>query len=189
MRKLMTTMGLGVALTLGAAGAVAAQSPRPNTNRPDSVQRQRGDRAERGDRGARRRGGPEAMLLKGITLTDAQKTRLETLRREQAPQMKQAREQFGAVMKEAREARQRGDTATARAKMAEVRTQMDRQREQRIASLRSVLTADQQKQLDANVAALKERGPRDGARGQRGMRDGRRHRGDQPRADRNGTGR
>jgi len=189
MRKFTTTMGLGLALTLGAAGAVAAQSSRPDTNRPDSVQRQRGDRAERGDRGARRRGGPEAMLLKGITLTDAQKTRLEALRREQEPQMKQTREQFAAVMKEAREARQRGDTATARAKMEQVRTQMDRQREQHVAALRSVLTADQQKQFDANVAAWKERGPRDGARGERGMQEGRRNRGGQPRADRSGNGR
>ena len=71
--------------------------------------------------------------------------------------MKQTREQFGAVMKEARDARQRGDTVTARAKMEQVRTQMDTQREQQVASLRTILNADQQKQFDANVAAMKER--------------------------------
>ena len=71
--------------------------------------------------------------------------------------MKKTREQFGAVMKEAREARERGDTTTARAKMEQVRSQMDQQRERQIASLRTILTVEQQKQLDANVAAWKDR--------------------------------
>jgi Spy/CpxP family protein refolding chaperone len=115
-------------------------------------------------------------LLKGITLTDAQKTRLEALRKEQEPAMKKNRDQFAAVMKEAREARQRGDTTAAHAKMEQVRKEMDRQREQGIASLRTVLTAEQQKQLDANIAAWKERGEKGGHR----------NHGDRPRA---GTGR
>ena len=92
--------------------------------------------------------------------------------------MKQTREQFGAVMKEARDARQRGDTVTARAKMEEVRKQMDVQRERQIASLRTILNADQQKQLDANIAAWKERA----AHGRRGN-------GDQHKGDKSGTGR
>ena len=78
--------------------------------------------------------------------------------------MKKSRDQFVAVMKEARAARQRGDTTTARAKMEQVRTQMERQREQHIATLRTVLTAEQQKQLDANIAAMKERGDQGGHR-------------------------
>jgi Spy/CpxP family protein refolding chaperone len=149
----ISKMGLGLALVVGAASAAAAQSTQPDT-RPNATQPGRGGRD--GERGMRR-GGPERALLKGITLTEDQKTRLEALRKEQEPQMKQTREQFGAVMKEAREARQRGDTVTARAKMAEVRKQMDAQRERQIASLRTILNADQQKQLDANVAAWKER--------------------------------
>lgn len=188
MRKIMTRMGLGLALVVGATGAVAAQSTRPDTNRPDATRPERGDRA---DRGTRRQGGPGGALLKGITLTDAQKAQLETLRREQEPQMKQHREQFGAVMKEAREARQRGDTATARAKMQQVRTEMERQRERQVASLRSILTADQQRQFDANVTAWKERGTRGerGARGVGGMEKGRRDRGGQPRTDSTPRGR
>jgi hypothetical protein len=51
---------------------------------------------------------------------------------------------------------------------------MDVQREHQIASLRTILNADQQKQLDANIAAWKERaaqgrrdhdGPRKGSAG------------------------
>ena len=78
--------------------------------------------------------------------------------------MKKTREQFGAVMKEAREARERGDTATARAKMEQVRGQMERQRDQQIATLRTILNTDQQKQLDANIAAMKERREQGGHR-------------------------
>ena len=113
-------------------------------------------------------------MLKGITLTDAQKTRLKAVRKEQEPEMKKTREQFGAVMKEAREARQRGDTTTARAKMEQVRSQMDQQREHQIASLRTILTAEQQKQLDANIASMKERGPKGGHRNHDGQPGGRR---------------
>jgi Spy/CpxP family protein refolding chaperone len=173
-------MGLGLALTVGAAGVAAAQATRPENPRPNAERRAR---AEQGERGARRRGGPDRALLKNITLTDAQKARLETLRKERQPEMQKSREQLGAVMKEAREARQKGDTVTARAKMEQVRAQMTQQREQHIASLRGILTADQQKQFDANVAEWKERG-------ERGMKAGRQgRRGGQPRTSGAGTGR
>lgn len=160
MRKTLTRMGLGLALVVGAAGAAAAQST-PNA-RPDTTHRDH--RQWDGQRGGRR-GGPDGMLLKGINLTDAQKNRLQAIRKEQEPEMKKTREQFGAVMKEAREARERGDTATARAKMDQVRTQMERRRDQQVATLRTILTAEQQKQLDANIAAMKERGAQGGHRG------------------------
>lgn len=160
MRNTLTRMGLGLALVVGAAGAVAAQSAQRPNARPDTTER--GDhRRWDGERGDRRRGGPGGggMLLKGITLTDAQKTRIKSLREAQKSDMQKNREQFGAVMKDARAARERGDTATARAKMEQVRGQMERQREHEIATLRTILTAEQQKQLDANIAAMKERGP------------------------------
>jgi Spy/CpxP family protein refolding chaperone len=111
-------------------------------------------------------------LLKGINLTDAQKSRLEAIRKEHRSAMKNDREHFDAVRKEIRDARERGDTATARAKMAEVRTQMERQREQQIATLRTILTPEQQKQLDANGAAMKERAAQGGHRNHGGQRSG-----------------
>ena len=169
MRKTMTRMGLGLALIVGMATVAAAQNARADA-RPDSARR---DGRWGGERGMRR-GGPDGggALLKGITLTDAQKTRLEALRKEQKPEMKKSREQFGAVMKEARDARQRGDTVTARAKMDQVRAQMDAQRTRQIASLRTILTAEQQKQLDANVAAMKQRGEQRWEKGGRRGHDG-----------------
>ena len=167
MRKTLTRMGLGLALVVGAAGAAAAQSAQRPNARPDTTER--GHRGWDGERGGRRRGGPDGMLLKGITLTDAQKTRLKALREEHKSEMQKSREQFGAVMQEARAARERGDTATARAKMEQVRSQMDRQRERQIATLRTILTAEQQKQLDANIASWKERAA-DGAHRKHGDR-------------------
>lgn len=164
MRKTLTRMGLGLALVVGAAGAAAAQST-PNA-RPDTTQRDH--RQWDGERGGRR-GGPDGMLLKGINLTDAQKDRLKAIRKEQEPEMKKTREQFSAVMKEARDARERGDTATARAKMEQVRAQMERRRDQQIATLRTLLNADQQKQLDANIAAMKERAAQGGHRNHGGQ--------------------
>lgn len=169
MRNTMTRVGLGMALLVGVGTAAVAQSTRPDA-RPDSAHH-RGDRG--GERGMRRGGpGGAGALLKGITLTDAQKTRLDALRKEQEPEMKKSRDQFGAVMKEARDARQRGDTVTARAKMEQVRTQMTAQRDRQIASLRTILTAEQQKQLDANVAAMKQRGEKGDHRGRDGQRKG-----------------
>jgi protein CpxP len=168
MRKTLTRMGLGLALVVGAAGAAAAQAAQRPNARPDTTERDH--RRWDGERGGRR-GGPEGMLLKGITLTDAQKTRLKALREEHKSEMQKTREQFRGVMQEARAARERGDSATARAKMEQVHSQMDRQRDQQIATLRTVLTADQQKQLDANIAAMKQRGPQGGQR---------HHDGDQP---------
>jgi periplasmic protein CpxP/Spy len=164
MRKTLTRMGLGLALVVGAAGVAAAQST-PNA-RPDTTQRDH--RRWDGERGGRR-GGPDGMLLKGINLTDAQKDRLKAIRKEQEPEMKKTREQFSAMMKEARDARERGDTATARAKMDQVRTRMEHRRDQQIATLRTVLTADQQKQLDANIAAMKERAAQGGHRNHGGQ--------------------
>jgi periplasmic protein CpxP/Spy len=160
MRKTLTRMGLGLALVVGAAGVAAAQSAQPNA-RPDTTNHEhRGWNGQRGDH----RGGMGGALLKGINLTDAQKARLKAIRKDHESAGTKNREQFDAVRKEIRDARERGDTATARAKMAEVRTQMERQREQQIATLRTILTPEQQKQLDANIATMKEHAAQGGHR-------------------------
>ena len=146
MRKSLVSMGLGLALSFGAVGAAVAQS----SPAPDAGQHQR---AERGP--GRRGGGFDGALLKGITLNADQKARVEALRKDERSRMQADRQQFGKVMADARQARERGDTVTARAKMQEMRSHMEQLREQRIASLRAILTGDQQKQFDANLADFK----------------------------------
>src|SRR5215813_7508296 len=106
MRKSLVSMGLGLALSLGAVGVASAQS----SPAPDAGQHQHAQR------GPGRRGGFENALFKGITLTPAQKSRVDALRKDERSGMKADREKFGKVMADARQARERGDTATARAK-------------------------------------------------------------------------
>jgi Spy/CpxP family protein refolding chaperone len=100
----------------------------------------------------------DSVLLKGITLTDSQKTKLAELRQTEHAKMQaaggaqQGRGDFQAI----RDAREKGDTATANRLMAEQRTKMEARRDEQFAAIRGILTADQQKQFDANVAELKQ---------------------------------
>jgi Spy/CpxP family protein refolding chaperone len=110
------------------------------------------------------------MLFKGITLTADQKARLKELRKNSVST--ESREQFRKAMTEAREARQRGDTATARAKMQAVRTEMEKNREREFAAIRGILTPEQQRQFDANVAEMKQHAAQRGARKGEGGREG-----------------
>ena len=156
MRKTTMAMALGLALSFGAFGAASAQSAQQPTR-------------EHAERGGRR--GPG--LLKGITLTPDQKTKLQALRKDEKSDA--SREQFRKAMADVRAARQRGDTAAAKAQMQTMRTQMEQSREREFASMRSILTPDQQKQFDANVADWKQhmaqrgehRGGKQGHAGQR----------------------
>jgi Spy/CpxP family protein refolding chaperone len=105
------------------------------------------------------RGGPgmmQGMLLKGITLTDAQKAKLDTLREAQRTAMQAQRGQGRPDFEAIREAREKGDTATVARLMAEQRKTMEAHRDAQFAAIRAILTPDQQKQFDANVAEMKK---------------------------------
>jgi Spy/CpxP family protein refolding chaperone len=103
-------------------------------------------------------GGPGGigMLLRGITLTDAQKAKVEALRPDSAT-MEQQREQTRALFEQIRAAHESGDTVTAARLMKEQRAKMDAERDARAAALRPILTAEQQVQFDKNLAEMKER--------------------------------
>ena len=144
-----------------------------------TLQAQNPDRPQGGRRGE---GGPGrggmmmgGALLRGITLTDAQKTQLEKIQADERAQMQAQRGQargrpdFEAI----REAREKGDTATVNRLMKAQRAQMEGRRDAQIATLRGILTADQQKQLDANVAEMKQRQEQGGERGGFGGAGGR----------------
>jgi|SRR5690348_4096845 len=141
MRKTTMAMAFGLALSFGAVGAASAQSAQPRPTR------------EHAERGGRR--GPGEQLLKGIALSPDQKAKLQELRRDEKNNA--SREQFRKAMADARSARQRGDTAAAKAQMKALRGQMEQAQERRVAAIRSVLTPDQQRQFDANLAQWKER--------------------------------
>ena len=146
-----TTLTSALVLALTFAASAGAQSTdrdnrgeRPRAAQQDSIGR-------RGNRGPR---GPEGMLLRGITLSAEQRTKLAELRRSERAQFDAkrpngAKGQTGAV----RPRRERGDTIGIAARRAE----MQKRFEQRIATVRNILTADQRTQFDKNVADLKER--------------------------------
>jgi Spy/CpxP family protein refolding chaperone len=152
MRKTMMATAFGLALSLGAVGVASAQA----TQQPQ--------RQEQGERGMRRRG-PGGELLKGITLTADQKAKLKDLRKAEKPN-----DEFKKAMENARAARQRGDTAAARAQMQALRPQMEQARERQVAAMRGILTPEQQKQFDANVATWKQHAAERGTDGHQGRR-------------------
>lgn len=185
MRQFTIATAAGLVLLVGAAGATIAQAPRGDTPRPAASDTTRHDGQARGER--RGRGGPGGMLLRGITLTDAQRQRLQALRPARGAPDDAAREQGRKLMDEARAARQRGDTATANARRAQLRTRMEQRRDRETAAIRDILTAEQRTTFDANVAAMRQRGQargqdggfgrgrgKEGAHGPRGPRGGER---------------
>jgi Spy/CpxP family protein refolding chaperone len=90
----------------------------------------------------RRGGGMGGMLLKDITLTDAQKDQIKTIREKYVPQQLELRKAVQATGGPP-------DDAT-RAKMMELQSQQS-------AEIRAILTADQQKTFDHNLHEMKER--------------------------------
>lgn len=161
---------LGAGTLLGAAH-LSAQPPAAGA-RPDApAGMQPGARGGhgRGERGAGR------AALRGITLTDAQRTQLRTIAERYRPQhealRQQARAQWGAG--QGANGAARPDSATR----AAFRTRMRDLRQRQLADVRAVLTPAQQATFDRNVAELRTRAAshqrgerRDGGPGARGTR-------------------
>ena len=89
-----------------------------------------------------RGGGMGGMLLKDITLTDAQKDQVKTIREKYVPKQLELRKSVQATGGPPDEA--------TRAKMTELQTQQS-------AEIRAILTPDQQKTFDHNLHELKEK--------------------------------
>lgn len=118
---------LAAALCVGMTTVAAAQGTEPQGQGQGGMRR--GDRM----------GG---MILKDITLTDAQKAQLKTIREKYAPQQLELRKAAQAVGGPPDEA--------TRTKMMDLQTKQS-------AEIRAILTADQQKTFDKNLAEMKER--------------------------------
>ncbi len=139
MKKIAFIAALAVAAS---AGTVVAQNP--------------------GGRGPGGRGGPgggmmmDRALLKGITLTDEQKAKVEALNKSEREKMQAQRGGGRAEFEALRAAREKGDTATMNKLMAEQRSVMEARRDEQISALRAILTPDQQATFDANLAEMKK---------------------------------
>ena len=124
--KVIRIATLGFALCAGFTSVAAAQGqPEPQ-----------------GQGGVRRGGGMGGMLLKDITLTDAQKAQIKTIREKYLPQQLELRK--------AAQAQGGPPDEASRTKM------MDLQ-EKQAAEIRATLTADQQKVFDSNLKEMRDR--------------------------------
>jgi len=156
------TAGLVLALVLGAASAGLAQQP---SHEHKDTTRQ-GRQEWQGRRGGGRGFG---MLLKGIELTDQQKTQLKALHEKQDDNREQG--QRGELRDDVKSARERGDAAKLRELRQQHFTRMQQNREQMIRQVRALLTPAQQQLFDRNVADAKDRFEKRGERGdKRGKR-------------------
>lgn len=154
MRTTTLLTSLGLALTLG-AGVAAAQAPAQSHGRAAQAERHR--------RGGR---GPEAFLLKGITLTADQQARVADLQKQWRADRPNADRERGD--------QREGDAQGQRPQRTPAdRAAMQQRMEQHAAALRAILTPDQQRTFDANLAQMKQRFAQ---RGQ-GDRQGWRHNG------------
>ena len=126
--KVIRIAMLAIALCAGMTSVAAAQG------QPEQGQQGQGE--------MRRGGGMGGMLLKDITLTDAQKTQIKTIRERYLPQQMELRKSVQATGGPPDEA--------TRAKM------MDLQ-EKQAAEIRAILTADQQKVFDVNLKEMRDR--------------------------------
>jgi Spy/CpxP family protein refolding chaperone len=117
----------------------------------------------------------DRMLLRGITLSDAQQAQLKALHDADRQKMEAARGngQGREEMEAIRAAREKGDTATARQLMEAQRAKMDARRDEQISAIRAILTGDQTAAFDANVAELKKRESEGRGRGGPGGRGAR----------------
>ena len=174
-RKRMTIAAIALAALAGTAGIAGAQQPTPPSTAPRAEAKQGAARRAGKQRAGKQRAGKrhagkhhgrhkgaalQRATLRGVELTDAQKTQMKALRTKYKAESKTIVERMRPAMQEARAARQKGDTAAARAAFA--RTEQDRTalkslRERQRTEMLATLTPEQRAKVDANVKAMKEK--------------------------------
>jgi periplasmic protein CpxP/Spy len=147
------SMVVGLLVVAGAAGVAGAQAPQRDREPGARGEMGRGGKDRRGQRGMRG-------LLRGINLTDAEKASLKTVGEKYHGQFETIRQSMRPDVEAARAARQRGDSAAARAafaRTADERARLQALSERMQVDARAVLTPEHRTQFDANVARMKER--------------------------------
>lgn len=161
----------GLALALSATVAGAQQTTPPQSKQPKAGQQadsaHRGRHAKRGRPGARMAQGRQharqarVAAFRGVELTEAQRTKLRAIREQHAAQAKPIAQRMRPAMQEARTARQRGDTAAARAafeRTASDRAELKAIGERQRAAALAVLTPEQRAKVEANAKARRQKG-------------------------------
>jgi Spy/CpxP family protein refolding chaperone len=101
-----------------------------------------------------RRGGPGGGALRGLSLSETEKTKLKAIHAKYDAEGKTLRESMKPTMQEAQALRQKGDTAGLRAlreRNKPVRDQLQALQVRQQAEIRAALSAENQKLFDAKV--------------------------------------
>jgi Spy/CpxP family protein refolding chaperone len=155
-----------VASLVSTASFAGAQAP---AARPQGERHAMGPGMEgrRGERGA----------LRGLKLSDAEKTKVQAINTKYAAEWKTLRESMKPAMQEARTLRQKGDTAGARAvwdKNKAGRDQLQALEVRQQAEIRAALSPENQTLFDANVQKQAQRRAEWEKKGKAGSHAGRR---------------
>ncbi len=197
-----TTALTAAVLTLGGTMAMAEDSPLagPEAGAPTTQPSKGMDGKGHGPRGDRPE--PLQQLLKGIELTAEQKTKIEAIRQSAMAEMKKFHEAHKAEIEKLRDETKAAMEAKDREKMQQLREQREKlfadapRPLQAAQDIRAVLTEEQAKQFDANLAEAKKRmeehragkGPRPEGKDGKGPRPEGKHKGPKPGADQENSG-
>ena len=161
--KNVRSLALGALLVVGVAAISEAQvSSTPRTS-PDggAYGRDRGDMGKRGGharKGGRGRGG--FALGRDLNLTEAQRTQITAIHKKYQPQYQSLRERARPFNEAARTARQNWDSVAFRTNTERARQVLasgQTIRNQEMAEIRNVLTAEQRTKFDARQKEMGER--------------------------------
>lgn len=157
------SLALGALLVVGVAAISEAQASSTPRRSPDggAYDRDRGDMGKRGGH-ARKGGRGRAGFAMGrdLNLTEAQRTQVVAIHKKYQPQHQALRERARPFNEAARNARQKWDSVGFRTNTERARQVMaggEAIRNQEIAEIRNVLTADQRTKFDANQKLMAER--------------------------------
>lgn len=135
-------MAIGAAAFVGIASVATAQGSQ-TAGPPQQGTAKQGKEGVAGDPGAPREARMARRLFAGIDLTDAQKAQVEKIMEKSSAEMQ-------ALMPAPVNGERVKPDDAARAKMMDISTKAE-------AEYRTILTADQQKTFDSNVAEIKAR--------------------------------
>ena len=138
-------------LLLSAVAIVPAQQPTPA---PAPRARAHGNaRPQRGKQF-------DKALLRGVTLSDAEKTNLQAVRAKYAAQRQTLHTQLRTQAQNAKAARQRGDTAALRSIRANLQTERQTLAQAERNDIRNALTPANQAKFDSNLKRVEARAAR-----------------------------
>jgi Spy/CpxP family protein refolding chaperone len=140
-------------LLLSAVAIVPAQQPTPVSAPAPRARAHRTARPQRGKQF-------DKALLRGVTLSDAERTNLQAVRAKYAAQRQTLHTQLRTQAQNAKAARQRGDTSALRSIRANLQTERQTLSQAERNDIRNALTPANQAKFDANLKRVEARAAR-----------------------------